>query len=105
MCTRTASLLRVRVDHTGLLPAFLRDSPLAWRSARQPLVTLSTAESEFIEAVEGALLGLADQGLVRELTGQRPMIYIHVDNQAFGIVEDEAFEVAHDLAVRKDSFW
>ena len=55
----------------GAAAVFLRDSPLAWRLARQPLVTLSTAESELIEAVEGALLGLSNQGLVQELTGKR----------------------------------
>ena len=66
----------------GAAAVFWQDSPLAWRSARQPLVTLSTAESELIEAVEGALLGLSNLGLVQELTGKIPMIYIHVDNQA-----------------------
>ena len=66
----------------GAAAVFLRDAPLSWRSARQPLVTLSTAESELIEAVEGALLGLSTLGLVEELTGRKPLIKVHIDNQA-----------------------
>ena len=56
--------------------------PLVWRSSRQPLVTLSTAESELIEAVEGALLGLSTQSPVEELSGQKPVLEIRVDNQS-----------------------
>ena len=46
------------------------------------MITLSTAESELLEAVEGTTLGLSTQGLLQELTGQTLPIYLRVDNQA-----------------------
>ena len=66
----------------GCAAVFWRNSPIAWRSARQQLVTLSTAESELLEAVEGTILGLSTQGLLQELNGQELPLYLHVDNQA-----------------------
>ena len=66
----------------GAAVVFYKECPLVWRSSRQPLVTLSTAESELIEAVEGALLGLSTQGLVEELSMKKPIIEIRVDNQS-----------------------
>ncbi|OLQ11215.1 hypothetical protein AK812_SmicGene5008 [Symbiodinium microadriaticum] len=47
----------------GCAAVFWGSSPISWRPARQQLVTLSTAESELLEAVEGAILGLSTQGL------------------------------------------
>ena len=66
----------------GAAVVFYKECALVWRSLRQSMVTLSTAESELIEAVEGALLGLSTKGLVEELTGQRPILEIRVDNQS-----------------------
>ena len=66
----------------GCAAVFWGSSPISWRPARQQLVTLSTAESELLEAVEGAILGLSTQGLLQELNGQELPLYLHVDNQA-----------------------
>ena len=66
----------------GAAVVFYGKSPLVWRSARQQLVTLSTAESELLEAVEGTLLGLSTKGLLAELLGEEPSLVIYVDNSA-----------------------
>ena len=66
----------------GASAVFLGQSPLTWRSSRQPLVTLSTAESELIEEIEGTLLALSTRGVLQELTGRDLRINLYVDNQA-----------------------
>ena len=53
-----------------------------WRSARQAMVTLSTAESELVEGIEGTLMGLSIRDFVTELNGNVPTLQLHVDNQA-----------------------
>ena len=75
----------------GSAVVFLNQSPLSWRSARQQLVTLSTAESELIEAVDGTVLGLSCRGLISELLEINPKIVIHLDNQsALALVHGQA---------------
>ncbi|OLQ13572.1 Copia protein [Symbiodinium microadriaticum] len=66
----------------GASAVFLGRSPLTWRSSRQPLVTLSTAESELIEGIEGTLLAMSTRGVLQELTGRDLRINLYVDNQA-----------------------
>ncbi|CAE7355869.1 RE2, partial [Symbiodinium sp. KB8] len=66
----------------GASAVFLGNSPLTWRSSRQPLVTLSTAESELIEGIEGTLLAMSTRGVLQELLGHPLIINLHVDNQA-----------------------
>ena len=66
----------------GASAVFLGNSPLTWRSSRQPLVTLSTAESELIEGIEGTLLAMFTRGVLQELLGHPLVINLHVDNQA-----------------------
>ena len=54
-------------------------------------MTLSTAESELIEAVDGAVLGLSCRGLISELLGVTPKIIIHLDNQsALALIHGQA---------------
>ena len=66
----------------GCAVVFWGSSPLSWRSSRQQLVTLSTAESEMVEAVEGTTLGLATKCLLQELLGFEIPMYLKIDNQA-----------------------
>ena len=66
----------------GCAAVFWGSSPIAWRSSRQQLVTLSTAESEMVEAVEGTTLGLATKCLLQELLGRELPMYLRIDNQA-----------------------
>ena len=66
----------------GAAAVFYGQSPLVWRSGRQQLVTLSTAESELLEAVEGATLGLSTRGLLTELLGRELPLTVWVDNSA-----------------------
>ncbi|CAE7038253.1 RE1 [Symbiodinium sp. CCMP2592] len=66
----------------GSCAVFYNDCAVAWRSARQQLCTLSTAESELLEAVEGVVLGRATKGLLDELTGRDLRMNLLVDNAA-----------------------
>ena len=81
----------------GSCAVFYNDCAIAWRAARQQLCTLSTAESELLEAVEGTVLGRATKGLIDELTGQdqdepvgRQRCGSHIVGLLFGILEDKA---------------
>ena len=88
----------------GSAAVFLNESPLSWRSARQQLVTLSTAEFELVEAVDGTVLAISRRGLISELLENRPKIVVHLDNQSAGshprtsrVVEVAAFKASCSL--------
>ena len=66
----------------GAAAVFYGSSPISWRSSRQPLMTMSTAETELLEAIEGSILGMASKGLLEELMGKFIPLYLHVDNMA-----------------------
>ena len=66
----------------GAAAVFYGNNPLVWRSGRQQLTTLSTAESELVESVEGTLLGLSTRGLLTELMGEQLHMTLWVDNSA-----------------------
>ena len=66
----------------GAAVAFYGSSPLTWRASRQQLVTLSTAESELVEAVDGTLLGLSARCLLSELEKKEVPLTLWVDNKA-----------------------
>ena len=66
----------------GAVAVILGNNPLSWRASRQKLTTLSTAESEVVEAVEGTLLGLSTRCLLNELMGQEIPLWVFVDNKA-----------------------
>ena len=53
-------------SHTGWLVS-LGNTPVSWRSSRQPTVTLSTAESELAASVEGALALTSIESLLKEM--------------------------------------
>ena len=81
------NLLEVFTDSSssrshGAVAIFYAGGPVTWRSARQAMVTLSTAESELVEGIEGTLMGLSVRDLVTELHGCVPVLQLHVDNQA-----------------------
>ena len=66
----------------GCAAVFYGTSPIIWRSARQQLMTLSTAESELLESIEGSILGISTKGLLEELRGGPIPLFLHVDNMA-----------------------
>eukprot|EP00438_Fugacium_kawagutii_P026560 Skav206294 [mRNA] locus=scaffold3268:30491:38245:+ [translate_table: standard] len=68
------------VSHGGFT-VFLGSCPVFWRSTRQAFMTLSTAESELVEAVEGMLGGESIGTVADELDDQLMRILL-VDNQA-----------------------
>ena len=54
----------------GSFIVMLGTTPIFWRSGRQGFVTLSTAESELTEIVEGMIAGEATAVIINELYGQ-----------------------------------
>ena len=66
----------------GAAVVVYRGSPICWRSSRQALVTLSTAESELVEAVEGALLLKSCEGTIAEIAQRSPELTLRVDNMS-----------------------
>ncbi|CAE7255896.1 GIP [Symbiodinium sp. CCMP2456] len=66
----------------GCCPIFYGDAAIAWRAGRQALCSLSTAESELLEAVEGAVLGRSTKSLLEELQGKPIVMNLLVDIQA-----------------------
>ena len=54
----------------GTVVVMLGNCPISWRSSRQSMITLSTAESELLEIVEGFALGEATAVLVEEIVGE-----------------------------------
>ena len=66
----------------GAIAIFYGTCPLAWRSSRQPLVALSTAETELMEGVEGAVMTYSTKCLLEELLKEKLPITLHIDNSA-----------------------
>ncbi|OLP98027.1 Retrovirus-related Pol polyprotein from transposon TNT 1-94 [Symbiodinium microadriaticum] len=66
----------------GSIAIFYGTCPLSWRSSRQPLIALSTAESELMEGVEGAVMTYSTKCLIEELLGKQLPIRLHIDNSA-----------------------
>ena len=66
----------------GAVGVFLGNNAISWRSSRQQLTTLSTCESELLEAVDGITLGLSAKGLIQELCGHDFPIHTWVDNSS-----------------------
>ena len=56
--------------------------PICWRSMVQPIVALSTTESEYIAVAEAAKEALWLTGLVKELGVQQGGVQLHCDNQS-----------------------
>ena len=54
----------------GCVIVLLGTTPISWKSGRQSMVALSTAESELMEVVEGFALGEAAAVLVEEIVGE-----------------------------------
>eukprot|EP00438_Fugacium_kawagutii_P003808 Skav205036 [mRNA] locus=scaffold2669:138044:140299:- [translate_table: standard] len=64
---------------------------LLWKSSRQTVATASTAESELVEVLEGAVAGEAVRAVVEELIGARIRSCIHTDSSsALAIVTNES---------------
>ena len=57
-------------------------SPMMWKSGRQGVPALSTAESELIEAIEGVVMGDSVDVMIQELVQHPYVKVIKIDNQA-----------------------
>ena len=51
----------------GCAAALLQQSPILWKSAKQPVATLSTAESELLQVVETLTMGESIYAVVNEI--------------------------------------
>ena len=54
----------------GCSIALLQSSPILWKSGRQSMITLSTAEAELLEAVEAMTMGESISVMVEEIESQ-----------------------------------
>ncbi|CAE7214926.1 GIP, partial [Symbiodinium sp. CCMP2456] len=61
---------------------------VVWKSKKQSLVTLSTAESELVAGCEGLVLGQSLEALIQELEGEPQMKRLLVDNTAAVILAE-----------------
>ncbi len=73
----------------GSVVIMLRGGPLVWRSSRQTTVTLSTAEAELNELIEGLMLGESVAAVVEELEPQIPKTMVSDSQAAVNIVQAE----------------
>jgi len=68
----------------------LGNSPISWKSQLQRNITLSTAEAEFVSLTECSKHGIWLKNLFEEITNNKILINIKVDNKAcIAIAEDE----------------
>ena len=73
----------------GSVVISLRGGPLVWRSSRQATVTLSTAEAELNELIEGLMLGESVAAVVEELEPQLTKVMVSDSQAAVNIVQAE----------------
>ena len=79
----------------------LRGKSIFWKSRRQTLVSLSTAESELIAACEGVVLGQSIEALVSELFDCEVNKELKVDNvAAITLAEGDKSQRTRHLRVR-----
>lgn len=71
----------------GSVVISLRGGPLVWRSSRQSTVTLSTAEAELNELIEGLMLGESVAAVVEELEPQVAKVMVSDSQAAVNIVQ------------------
>lgn len=50
----------------------MNESPIAWKSSRQTVISLSAAESELLEIIEGFTLGESTSVVFEEVMGDFP---------------------------------
>lgn len=70
------------LESQGTVIVMFGKGPVMWRSGRQSIPALSTAESELNEAIEGLVMGDAVDVVCDEITTQRYAKVIKIDNLA-----------------------
>ena len=70
------------LESQGSVVVMWGNSPIMWKAGRQSQPSLSTAESELGEAIEGVIMGDAVDCMVQEICGARYGRVIRIDNQA-----------------------
>ena len=82
----------------------MNESPIAWKSSRQTVISLSTAESKLLEIIEGFTLGESTSVVFEEVMGDFSKVLWSDSQSALavlsgegGSLEDETFEDAGDV--------
>ena len=70
------------MESQGAVVVVWGSSPIMWKAGRQSQPSLSTAESELGEAIEGAIMGDSVDCMVQEICGGGYGKIIRIDNQA-----------------------
>ena len=85
---------------TGVIIDF-RGCPVVWKSKRQALVALSTAESELISACEAVTIAMSTEALVTDISGPLQVMHLLVDNTAaIALAEGSGTQRTRHLRVR-----
>eukprot|EP00961_Rhodomonas_salina_P291085 3931691-Rhodomonas_salina.1 len=82
-CTWTQGMpiAGLRADRLGVALFYNNSLPISWRSARQPLVTLSTAESKYVQATLACQEVVALRHLFTKLGFPKGSAYSHLRGQ------------------------
>ena len=67
---------------TSEMVIFLNKSPIMWSSRRQPIVTLSSTEAEYVSACDCVKEVIYLKSLIKELTDKEISVRLYEDNQS-----------------------
>ena len=79
---------------SGVLVQY-RGRDVLWKSRRQSIVCLSTAEAELVAACEGVVLGQSVEALVNELSSDLSVKQLLVDNVAAIVLAEGGGHATH----------
>ena len=68
-------------SHTGMVITW-EGAVVGWRSARQPFVSLSTAEGELVAGIETLTLAMSMKAIIDQFGVDIPVTTLYIDNQA-----------------------
>ena len=87
---------------TGVVINF-KGCPIIWKSKRQALVALSTAESELIAACEAVTVALSAEALIADIAQALDVMHLMVDNTAaISLAEGSGTQRTRHLRVRSN---
>ena len=73
----------------GCVMVLMNDSPVAWKSSRQSVISLSTAESELLEIIEGFTVGESTSVLFEETLGRFSKVLWSDSQSALSVLSGE----------------
>ncbi len=73
----------------GCVVVMMNDAPVAWKSSRQSVISLSTAESELLEIIEGFTVGESTAVVFEEIMGSFPKVLWSDSQSALSVLGGE----------------